>query len=299
MQPDAPAPDAPPDLIAELLPRGEHPLDPLAGIEEKMADLAELHAVFGAVAENDRLAADLSATARMELCLQALGDEVLRESLAGELRPEEHRALGLMDAEVMAPRPDPDAPYRGVVQAEASVLKRTVAVVLDWLSKPLVAAPTGLLAAALLALVVVDPLALRGEALPAYAASWEAEAAELRSEGAGTPGERVALRPGDTASLVLRPDTARAGPVQVHPFLRSPGGSLQPVTAEVVQAEGGFVELALPLAGELGPGAYELVVVLGPGRAGPGDAHVAAWVAERGRVGGWTRVSRGLDLLAP
>lgn len=296
-------PDSPPDLIAELLPRGAYPLDPLADIEEKMADLAELHAVFGALVDNEALAAEVYDTARLELCLQALGDEVLREALAGELRPEDHRALGLMDAEVLAPRPDPDAPYLAAEAAAAEgegALPRMVAVVLDWLRRPLVLAPTGLLAAALLALVVVDPLALRGPALPAYEASWEAGAAELRSEGAGAvPGEEVALRPGDTASLVLRPETARAEAVQVHTFLRAPSGELAPAAATVDRAEGGFLELSLPLPADQAPGAWELIVVLGPGSAGPGDAWIAEQVAAQDSVGGWTRVSRGLEVLAP
>lgn len=114
-------------------------------------------------------------------------------------------------------------------------------------------------AAAAAALLVV--LGTGTPPLPRYEA--QLEGGERAMRGSGAAKERVVLRPGSRLDWYLRPETAVGGTVSARTFARGPAG-LRPWPSAVEVSPQGAVHVSYALeAGELTPGSWELIVVVG------------------------------------
>lgn len=197
-------------------------------------------------------------------------------------RPDERlRGDGLAGLRV----PDEPAP-RGAAPAEraAWTLPRESS-----RSRPSLWAAAAALAAAVLA-VVLWPEAGRAP-LPGYQAVLEGA---LRVErGPGDPGvsepawpEATAFAPGNRFELVLRPETAVEGAVEVRTF-RQEGDSLVPWPLPAETPEGGAVRIAGTVGREveLPSGESTLVVVIGRRGDLPSPGEVLTRLGESGRAG--------------
>jgi len=209
-----------------------------------------------ALAEDPELAAALEAHLSDDLHLRALGDSELRAALMPDLPADARDALALPPGPV-AGHADPDALLDGAIAASGpaqvgpalglarlfggaagkSAGSRGWAVGLGGL----------LLAATALLTLRPDP------APPAYAPEWQNAAQELRGDTSQPVSAAPRFKPGNRATLVLRPDRAPDGALEAHARVRC-GGAPLAVAPTVELAPTGAVRVQIDLPFDVTPG---------------------------------------------
>jgi hypothetical protein len=165
---------------------------------------------------------------------------------------------------------------------------------LGWLSVPVLAAAAAGLA--LLAWPGRQPMGL-----PAYDLQLTGGDAVVRGQSAQQPrAAAVRLWPDAAMDLVMRPESAVAGPLQASAFVRA-AGHISPLALPFELSEVGAVRVSGPV-GELFAGLHgsvELVIVLRrPDVSGvPAALELAAGAPASGP--GWVRLSTALELAGP
>jgi hypothetical protein len=248
----------------------------------------ELAAAFdAALAEDPELAAALEAHLSVDLHLRALGDAGLRAALMPDLPADAREALALPAGPVAGPA-DPDALLGAAIAASGPAQVGPALGLARLFGGPagkgagqrgVLLGLGGLLMAAS-ALLLLRP----APAPPAYAPEWQNAAQELRGDTSQPVSGAPRFKPGNRATLVLRPDRAPEGPLEARARVRC-GGAPVAVQPAVEVAPTGAVRVQVDLPLDLASGPCTVDTWVHPaGEAGEGaPAASAPFVVVRAR----------------
>jgi DNA-directed RNA polymerase specialized sigma24 family protein len=187
-------------------------------------------------------------------------DGAWRERILAQVQPELRGAPVQPMAQGAAVQPTPPVVLAQPLPQGAPGRPASVTRVRPWPRRAW-ALRAGLVAAAAAAVVLLVRVPGRPPALPHYDS--EFSGGEKLVRGAETAGTEVVLRPGSRVEWTLRPATAVTMALGVRTFVRGAAGVL-PWPCAVEVSPQGAVHVSFVLApGELPPGTWELLVVIG------------------------------------